>query len=591
MTDVVSNAEYWAMTDMNGVDMDLFNLIETAMPHLLDGKIVINEALSNYYDITQKLELTEIPRKKNGYTIIQRTKEEIEKIVGKDQLWTLPAYGTWYDVGVMYNEEMTSWLSIDIDAENRFGVSSVEALSRINWSVTSQVKNFMVIVRTVAPMPPKKKMRMLIRGSKGSERGGIWSYQLSMYLMTRFEDIEISMYDPNEISYERIFSKAGRRCLVHHKAELHSEETDPSSNYDVAIDDAYVSFGGTVPWQPKCKYYSLKRHDRAAEAYLHAFEGRLFSHEIEPVIDLKCNSELCKQQCKVATSMDDLRRLRVFCVELGAEFCTHAREWSHALHKRDLIYDLVRGPVSNIDWGVYRYLEPSYPIVVEGGLAYYVEVPEKQPMPKLQTQKGWWVDNYINCLGVPKSILGGEKHKIILGEASYTVRPDVVTFCSTSLLGAGSGSQIVWCPADVRGYVRTGREHRGFFEQIVKIRADTRIVGLAPQARQLVEPEKIVSRKLKLNEWVKIEKRIKSQCTCVASHIGICGAHFFIRVETLLHKKKASEWTTGLAGRYRIEGLSLLWMGSGEAYKFTYSDYGALNEDIRSNRPFSVDVT
>jgi len=568
-----------------GVDETLLNLFLTRAPHLLQGNILVNKELSDFYDATQPLVPVEIPRKKNGYHIEQRTRQQVKQIVGNDDLWTYPAFGKWFDVGVDIDGTLTSWVSIDMDAHEKYGVSAVEALSRINWSIPSQVKNFMVILRTVAPMPAQHTLRLMVRGSKGAASGGIWEYQLSMYLLHRFNDVHITLYDPNESDYVRTYYYADKKSVVTHVSGYHQESDDPSSNYDVVVDDAYVVGLGVVPWRPRSKYFSTKKHDGNYETYLHPKEGREFSHKISG-FECSCTSELCRRQSEVAQSYDELRRVRVFCVELGAELCLHAKEWSLSLHKRDLVAALVRGPVKDIDWSIYRYVETAYPVVVEGGLAYYVETREKQ-VPS--SAKGWWKASLVNFLGVPLSVLMGEEFKGVYGSASFVRRRDVVTFCASVDVASSSGSDLIWCRDEVRGYQLTGRKHGIFQEQQRKLPKMSAVSTLSPQALSSVQPKVTYRRHLKLNEWVKIERNTGCSCTCIAGSIVVCSRHFSIKT-TMAKPSQKGKWITGLSGKYKLDGNMLLWQGIGTSYSFEYSDYGALCVDLKSGRDMGQDV-
>jgi len=228
----------------------------------------------------------------------------------------------------------------------KWGVSSyLKFLKLLQYEVPGQVKNFLVAVRTSSSCD-LKDIKVLIRGSKSGSGSGIWIWLFSDYLSHKYDSVIIDCYDPLEVPKHEV--RTVHRGDVAVKAEINHYAKfyyGTGEEYDVCVDDAYLQ--GTVPWNPKSVWWSLKCHDEGVFPFLHSREGRKFSHVVVG-IDSPCPCMVCKVIAESVACLSDFILIKSASIILDGASCNLVDHALELQQKGDLFKKLCSAPVVNL---------------------------------------------------------------------------------------------------------------------------------------------------------------------------------------------------------------------------------------------------
>jgi len=182
-----------------------------------------------------------------------------------------------------------------------------KAWKSIHAEVNGQVKNYLVALRTLAPAP-KGKYKIWVRGSKMSQKSGLWHQYFAEYVARYYEGSTIVFNDMAEYAIVKPIEG------VEIKYEL---SPNPKLECDVLIDDAHTP-EGVLPAITNAKYYSLKQ--RGTEQFL-IRETRLFSHTLETQVKKVCPCAVCEQISDISNTYEAYMKLICDVQALGYVQC------------------------------------------------------------------------------------------------------------------------------------------------------------------------------------------------------------------------------------------------------------------------------
>jgi len=452
-------------------------------PNLLSGRQEMRPQERRIYDenirVPEHFYSSEDREKKFGP---RRTEFDLEFQFGKDWRNTVP----WMEIVLADN---ISSISYQISNERKM-IGEIwnpyehegtlqEYISRITWEVPALVKNFLTIVRTI-PSHEQDCIKIVVRGSRAAFCGGTWDYQLADFLSYFYKNSIVDLYDINEVpaSYEI----RNRGCCTK-VSRIKSLYNGQGEGYDVFVDDAYVGLIGTQNVKPKSPFWSLKRHDKAHDEFLHTREGREFSHSPLFSIASPCPCLVCRSIASFSKNALVFESLRNSCLLLGAKPCTLPCSMatlaksltvsvintggvllSGEKERRDVIDARQIAPTKEIN-GVAVPHRPGDSLAVQKARVY-------RPLTQSDL-KGWWANSTVHFVGVEPTIIAGENYKHYSGISSFVSDPSVVIFVSSIDSMSAVYADVIWCPDDVPGYSSTGRVHSNFKEHVRKRRVQS----------------------------------------------------------------------------------------------------------------------
>jgi len=134
-----------------------------------------------------------------------------------------------------------------------------ELASKLGANFTSpQAKNFCVALMTSMQLEKGAVARVAVIGSKASEGGGLWHSRFMAWIITRYNNVVVDFWDPNEIAEVRLWKEGDREGREQHIA---SEYHGDGAEYDILIDDIFVSGQGVSTKDWKSTVWSRKVQD------------------------------------------------------------------------------------------------------------------------------------------------------------------------------------------------------------------------------------------------------------------------------------------------------------------------------------------
>jgi len=361
---------------------------------------------------------------------------------------------------------------IDRQTKSKWGISSyLSYMKKLQFQVSGQLKNFLVCVATCSAHQGPT-IKVLIRGSKSSAASGIWHWVLADYLSHFFGEVDIDCYDPNEVpgTEERLthLGQSTSRARIRHFASGYDED---AKDYDVAIDDAYVT--GTVPWTPKSLVWSLKNHSAVGIPFLHEYESRIFSHDRIGIIS-PCPCAVCRLVASCSKSYSHFVLLKSAAIFLGGSCCNLVDYASDLASKGELFKRLCAMPVvkvlNPIDIRSTLALSNDIQLQVRGPSHISAKTFSRgEPLSIVHKEGFAGADSVASCdalvgkqvvfVGVHPSILDGTKtRRGKLGDPEV----HVVTSLGEKVLRDHSPDNL-WClDQELIGYYFSGHEWRGY---------------------------------------------------------------------------------------------------------------------------------
>jgi len=447
------------------IDNDVFALLSQYSPELLGGRQEFRPAEINVYSIMEGPEPFFGPRKYKGWTVPQLTKEYLGTLPLTDEPWAWPLISEIGPLAIRKDGKIISKAVCDRSSFELFGVrDSYELCARMGHMTASLPKNFMVMVRTV---PRRDCLKILVRGSRYLFSSGQWVKQFCLWLSRFAKTVVLDLYDFMEVEEIQIISI---QSLVVEVTRHKSGYYGSGEEYDVCIDDAWID-GGTVPWNLKSEFWSLKVHERKVDPYLHPTEGRLFSH---PVIGVQtpCPCEECVRVSEVSHTTEDFFFLKALLIELGGRECPLPMDQD--IINRKSVWEGLRTSyveVNKRSAGQLKHFQHFHPLVSTNNAVSLAQTGGNKikfsvGLGTVQTDQrdplGWWSGKTVSFLGVPSSVLNGEFYVAAVGTSSFSSTANVL-FLDGPLPFTTSAE--IWSPQLIAGFTVTGRVYGRYVEQ------------------------------------------------------------------------------------------------------------------------------
>jgi hypothetical protein len=279
-----------------------------------------------------------VNRKVYGYDVPRYTPEEIEirfgiskhdpvyETLSGPNCWILPFIGEevnvlYVDVPTKTGTERITQRRITDAAYEKFGKRPwYDALHYAGLEVTGQVKNFLVALRTYSGDDSRKKVKVLLKGSKYSSESGAWIQSYGMFLASTHREVEIHCYDKGEIDGEEEFyipyGQEESHLTIFHIGKFYEGRGE---GFDVLVDDAFVQ--GSITMSPNTPYWSLKNPGTGTR-FFSPTETRVFSHNLGSVkIKVTCHCPVCELLVTICTTFGQFHGLKGMLVSIGAPIC------------------------------------------------------------------------------------------------------------------------------------------------------------------------------------------------------------------------------------------------------------------------------
>jgi hypothetical protein len=283
-----------------------------------------------------------------------------------------------------------------------------------------QVKNFLVACRTLSP--PKSDVRVVLKGSKASQGGGIWHKYYACYLALFHSKVEIDAFDVCEIDEVSQLTFNGSSIFIRSMSRFYEGD---GSEYDVIVDDAYLRGVGVVPMIPKCPNWSLKVHVPDAIPFLHVTESRDFSHKPREFYRSDCECMVCRVSAQCVDTCEQFTWLRGLTAVMGHRLCegsvvTKDVEAKHVMLRRILMeaqVEMVRGSDHR---AVLSLREEINVVPVAANIVKYASGPptdhfhvhKKGFLNTIETEQArypWLEGKRVMFVGVTSAILGATR--------------------------------------------------------------------------------------------------------------------------------------------------------------------------------------
>jgi hypothetical protein len=350
-----------------------------------------------------------------------------------------------------------------------------ETIARITWDVPALAKNYLVMARTL-PETRLPAIRILVRGSRASQRGGTWDRQFAELCTTVSDRVDIDLFDDNEQDDQYVVRTRGQQVKIR---RIKGRYEGTGKEYDVFIDDAYLGLKGIQNTQIDSPYWSLKIHDKSSDEFLHTREGRRFSHQ-RSSIPSPCPCRVCSTIASFSRDASMFQMLRDHVLEMGVRPCTLPC-YSISLLRSDTLQSLHSGMVfAETEAEKRRVIEVRHlcPTVQVGdtyspariGDPLNVQLARIQKVLSVKDMKGYWKGTAVHFIGCDSTIIAGEQYIPWGGKMSFVSDPSVVIFVGGLENMSAVYADTIWCPVQVPSYVLTGREYSGYKEQVKRRR-------------------------------------------------------------------------------------------------------------------------
>jgi hypothetical protein len=357
-----------------------------------------------------------------------------------------------------------------------------------------QLKNFLVALLTVIPVGRQDKLRVLLAGSKAGEGSGVWIPLFAKLLLRKSNYVQLYCYDSAEHNRFQLYESEGRKLEIYSINEF----VDNMDNFDVVIDDRYISGHGIPEVALKNKYWSRKIHTEQKEVNLfsmcfHVSEARAFESPrvlTRPVWST-CGCPICRVASQMSSNLEEFKECRAFLHMVERKSCEDYPQYHDTALFAKMLKDISFGEAILISTEAEKRdvtaLSEMIPLTVvseqivrsavgKGApdkFPYGREMDICEPLPRqmidvdylsIQSEIYYHFENKtVEFYGESPLILGAtpivRKHSGILREA------DIAFVRVRESVPLALRSREIWAPdgVEILGYRKNGQRHMHYF--------------------------------------------------------------------------------------------------------------------------------
>lgn len=446
----------------------------------------------------------------HGVRIPEMTKAEIERWYGIPEdaevytsyqgpdVWILPFIAEVVtSLYVLVDDRSIPKTALDRSTKAWFGVERwYQAYENLGSRPNGQVKNFFVALRTyslriLGEGTPAMVTKVCLKGSKSMEGGGRWIQYYGFFLLRSHQAVELDCYDLGEAGedekYSIVHEGKTRTLIIRHIPKFYYGKGE---GYTVVVDDAFTTTDpGVKVVAYESRYFSRKNQAGKVEPFLHATEGRDFSHAlVDGQVKPECPCRVCYLSASLSKSYGDYVFIRGIAVLMGYPLCFRTEFSVEMQAKASMLVALLTQPTVQISTGLevravmslmdemkiqaLTAREVQRSLVGQSGVGRDSVVRNEgfqvrktvAPLPEL-------AGKVVVFRGVSPSILGSTR--VQTKEMSTLNRPQYVSgdvlFCGTyDAALTVSFYDSIWYPSEVPipGYKPSGRSWPPFVEYV-----------------------------------------------------------------------------------------------------------------------------
>jgi hypothetical protein len=357
-----------------------------------------------------------------------------------------------------------------------------------------QLKNFLVAILTVLPIERSDKLRVLLAGSKAGEGSGIWIPLFGKLLLRLANHVQLYCYDSAEQNRFQLYESEGQRLEIISVAQF----VQDTSDYDVVVDDRYVSGHGIPLADLKNKFWSRKVHGDEKCSHLfsmcfHVSEARAFEspRKLERPVWSTCGCSICRVASSFSKTYEEFRECRAYFHMIERKSCEDYPQYHDTALFAKMLKDIAFGEAvlisSEAEKRTIQNISTIVPVVLVSEitarsavgrtspdmlpLERFNEIVELLPRPvididylSIQAEVYYHFENKtVEFYGESPLILGAtpivRKHHGVLREA------DIAFVRTRESVPLALRSREIWTPEgiDILGYKKTGQKHMHYF--------------------------------------------------------------------------------------------------------------------------------